>query len=85
MLGLIDRFRTAFGSAARRAHVPALGRLAYNAQHLSFLINATVMDEAARLVTRTRRPQLPHDVIQLLSRRRAELHRRDLANVDAGA
>ncbi|HUJ63154.1 MAG TPA: class I SAM-dependent methyltransferase [Kofleriaceae bacterium] len=62
-----------------------LDRLAYHSQHLSFLINATVMDEAARLVTRTRRPQLPHDVIQLLSRRRAELHRRDLANVEAGA
>ena len=29
-----------------------LDRLAYHCQHLSFLINATVMEEAARLVTR---------------------------------
>jgi ubiquinone/menaquinone biosynthesis C-methylase UbiE len=60
-------------------------RLAYHSQHLSFLINATVMEEAARLVTRQRRPALDDAVWKTLHHRRAELHRRDLANVDAGA
>ena len=62
-----------------------LDRLAYHGQHLSFLINATVMQEAARLVTHTRRPTMGPDALRLLQRRRIELHRRDLANVEAGA
>ena len=61
-----------------------LDRLAYHSQHLSFLINATVMEEAARLVTRNPRPHLDHAVWKTLQERRAELHRRDLANVEAG-
>src|SRR5438270_811080 len=62
-----------------------LDRLAYHSQHLSFLINATVMEEAARLVTRNRRPQLELAQWRLLQHRRHDLHRRDLANVEAGA
>jgi len=61
-----------------------LDRLAYRSQHLSFLINATVMQEAARLMTRTPRPHLSQPELRALLRRRGELHARDLANVDAG-
>jgi ubiquinone/menaquinone biosynthesis C-methylase UbiE len=62
-----------------------LDRLAYHSQHLSFLINATAMQEAARIVSRIPRPAIDRSVVRALQRRRAELHRRDLANVDAGA
>jgi ubiquinone/menaquinone biosynthesis C-methylase UbiE len=61
-----------------------LDRLAYHSQHLSFLINATVMEEAARLVTRNPRYRVDQKVWRALQKRRSELHRRDLANVDAG-
>lgn len=61
-----------------------LDRLAYHSQHLSFLINATVMEEAARLVTRNKRPPIDTAAWKLLQRRRGELHRTDLANVEAG-
>src|SRR5687768_3470116 len=61
-----------------------LDRFAYRSQHLSFLINATVMQEAARLVTRTPRPNIPTEQLRALFRRRDALHARDLANVDAG-
>lgn len=59
-------------------------RLAYHSQHLSFMINATVMQEAARIATRMPRPKISGDVLRVLQRRRQELHRQDLANVDAG-
>jgi ubiquinone/menaquinone biosynthesis C-methylase UbiE len=61
-----------------------LDRLVYRSQHLSFLINATVMQETARLVSRTPRPVIPRGEIRVLLRRRRELHARDLANVEAG-
>lgn len=61
-----------------------LDRLAYRSQHLSLLIHATVMQAAARLVTRARRPGLRSPEVRALMRRREELHARDLANVDAG-
>lgn len=61
-----------------------LDRLAYRSQHLSFLINATVMQEAARLVMGAPRPTIPLSEVRALMRRRTELHARDLANVDAG-
>jgi ubiquinone/menaquinone biosynthesis C-methylase UbiE len=61
-----------------------LDRLAYRAQHLSLLINATVMQEAARLVTRAPRPAISPAEVRTLMQRRHELHARDLANVDAG-
>jgi ubiquinone/menaquinone biosynthesis C-methylase UbiE len=59
-------------------------RLAYRSQHLSFLINATFLQEAARLVTRTPRPKVEAKQLRALLRRRDELHARDLANVDDG-
>lgn len=59
-------------------------RLAYTSQHLSFLINATVMQEAARLVTRTPRASLPREQFRALRRRLRALHERDLANVATG-
>ncbi|MFN0248503.1 MAG: class I SAM-dependent methyltransferase [Kofleriaceae bacterium] len=59
-------------------------RLAYASQHLSFLINATVVQEAARLVTRTPRPSVSRDEIRVLRRRLQALHERDLANVADG-
>ncbi len=59
-------------------------RLAYRSQHLSFLINATVLQEAARLVTRTPRPKVDVAELRAVLRRRDALHARDLANVEAG-
>ena len=61
-----------------------LERFAYHSQHLSLLIPAVVLDETARLVTRTPRPKLDLGLLREIQRRRSELHRRDLANVDAG-
>lgn len=61
-----------------------LDRLAYHSQHLSFLINATVMDQAARLVSRNPRPAIDKAVFRRLQERRTALHRHDLANVEAG-
>jgi ubiquinone/menaquinone biosynthesis C-methylase UbiE len=61
-----------------------LDRLAYHSQHLSFLINVTVMEEATRLVTRRPRKVIEQSVWRALQERRAALHRRDLKNVDAG-
>ncbi|MDB4953481.1 MAG: Methyltransferase type 11 [Myxococcales bacterium] len=61
-----------------------IDRLAYHSQHLSFLINATVMEEAARLLSRNKRPAIDYEAWKLLQHRRTELHRRDLANVEAG-
>lgn len=61
-----------------------LDRLAYRSQHLGFLINATVMQEAARFITRTPRPRVAPAEIRALLRRHRDLHTRDLANVDAG-
>lgn len=59
-------------------------RLAYRTQHLGLLINATVMQEAARLLTRTPRPKVSTSELKALMRRQRELHERDLANVEAG-
>jgi hypothetical protein len=61
-----------------------IDRLAYHSQHLSWLINATVMEEAARLVSRKPRPMIDYAVWKSLQHRRTELHRRDLLNVEAG-
>ncbi|MDB4963364.1 MAG: Methyltransferase type 11 [Myxococcales bacterium] len=61
----------------------AFDRLAYRTQHLSMLLNATFMQEAARIVSRTPRPQVSPDEIRCLIRRRKDLHERDLANVEA--
>lgn len=61
-----------------------LDRFAYRSQHLSFLINATVMQEAARWFTRTPRPNIAAEQLRAIFQRRNELHERDLANVEAG-
>lgn len=63
----------------------ALDRLAYRGQHLSFLINSTVLQETARALSGQPRPRLTRDVLKTLLARRRALHARDLANVDAGA
>jgi ubiquinone/menaquinone biosynthesis C-methylase UbiE len=59
-------------------------RIAYRTQHLSMLFNATVMQEVARIASRTPRPHVAREEIKCLLRRRSELHKRDLANVEAG-
>jgi len=59
-------------------------RVAYRTQHWSFLLNATLLQETARLLTRTPRPHVSWPVVQALRRRHADLHARDLANVEAG-
>jgi len=61
-----------------------LDRLAYRSQHLSFLINATVMQEAARILARAPRQHVAADQLREILRRRDALHARDLANVEAG-
>jgi ubiquinone/menaquinone biosynthesis C-methylase UbiE len=61
-----------------------LDRLAYRSQHLSFLIQATLVQEAARWMSRMPRPKLSSREVRAVLRRRAELHARDLANVEAG-
>jgi ubiquinone/menaquinone biosynthesis C-methylase UbiE len=61
-----------------------LDRFAYRSQHLSFLIQATLVQEAARLVSRMPRPKLSGDEVRAVLRRKAELHVRDLANVENG-
>ncbi len=60
-----------------------LDRLAYRTQHLGLLLNATFMQEAARILTRTPRPKVSRAEIACLMRRHRELHERDLANVEA--
>jgi ubiquinone/menaquinone biosynthesis C-methylase UbiE len=59
-------------------------RFAYRSQHWSFLIQATLVQEAARFVSRIPRPELSVADLRAVLRRREELHARDLANVDAG-
>ncbi|HEX4416615.1 MAG TPA: class I SAM-dependent methyltransferase [Kofleriaceae bacterium] len=66
---------------------PALGaldRFAYRSQHWSLLIQATLVQEAARLMSRMPRPKLSAAELRAVLRRRQALHARDLANVDAG-
>jgi ubiquinone/menaquinone biosynthesis C-methylase UbiE len=61
-----------------------LDRLAYRSQHLSLLIQATVVQEATRWMARLPRPALDARELGAVLRRKGELHARDLANVDAG-
>jgi len=61
-----------------------LDRFAYRSQHLSFLIQATLVQEATRWVSRMPRPKLSGAEVRAVLRRRDELHARDLANVEAG-
>lgn len=59
-------------------------RVAYRAQQYSFLLNATVLQETARVLTRTPRAAVPEGVLAALRRRTEELLRRDLENVRTG-
>lgn len=61
-----------------------LDRVAYRAQHLAFLVNATVLQETTRLLTRTPRPRMSAALLALLRRRVDALFERDLANVRDG-
>jgi ubiquinone/menaquinone biosynthesis C-methylase UbiE len=61
-----------------------LDRLAYRSQHWSLLLQATLLQEATRLVSRMPRPRLRGAEVRAVLRRRDELHARDLANVEAG-
>ncbi len=62
----------------------AFGRVAYRAQQLSFLINATVLQETARILSRTPRPKIPANVLGFLRQRVTALFERDLENVREG-
>src|SRR5262249_34972656 len=53
--------------------------------HLSFLINATVMEEATRIITRKPRVDVDLATWRVLQKRRRDLHCRDLHNVESGA
>jgi len=59
-------------------------RLFYRTQQWSFLFNATVLQETARILTGTPRPSIPRETISLLRRRVEELYQRDLQNVRDG-
>jgi ubiquinone/menaquinone biosynthesis C-methylase UbiE len=59
-------------------------RVAYRAQQYSFLVNATLLQETARLLTRTPRPQIPKATVAMLRRRTEALYARDLDNVAQG-
>ncbi|MEJ7600243.1 MAG: class I SAM-dependent methyltransferase [Kofleriaceae bacterium] len=61
-----------------------LDRIKYTGQHWSFLLNATLMQEAARFVTRTPRVTVPPAQMKTILSRRKQLHARDLENVNAG-
>jgi ubiquinone/menaquinone biosynthesis C-methylase UbiE len=61
-----------------------LDRLVYRSQHWSLLLQATLLQEATRLVSRLPRPRLSGAEVRAVLRRRDELHTRDLANVEAG-
>jgi ubiquinone/menaquinone biosynthesis C-methylase UbiE len=62
----------------------AVDRVAYRVQHFSFLIQATIYQETARLLARQPRPQVSSQVLVELQRRLAELHATDLRNVEQG-
>ncbi len=59
-------------------------RVAYRAQQYSFLLNATLLQETARVLTRTPRPRIPKETLQLIRRRNEALYARDLQNVADG-
>ena len=66
------------------APIGPIDRLAYRSQHWTLLINATMFQEAARLLSRMPPAKLSSGELRALLRRRTELHARDLANVEAG-
>ncbi len=64
--------------------VSRLTRAAYRTQQLSYLVQATVLQETARLLSGTPRPKLPPATLALLRRRVEALFARDLDNVATG-
>src|SRR5262249_12342060 len=74
-------------SSTRTAMATTLGpldRFAYRSQHLGLLLNATLVQEAARFMSRMPRPRLGGSEVRAVMRRREQLHSRDLANVEDG-
>lgn len=61
-----------------------LERMAYRAQQLSFLLNATLLQTTAARLARSRRSPPPARVQTMLQQRYRELLDRDLQNVDDG-
>jgi ubiquinone/menaquinone biosynthesis C-methylase UbiE len=59
-------------------------RVAYRAQHWSFLFNATVLQETARILARAPRVAIPKETVATLRSRTEELFVRDLRNVAEG-
>lgn len=59
-------------------------RVAYRAQQWSFLFNATVLQETARILARAPRLPFPKETLATLRTRTEELYLRDLANVEEG-
>jgi ubiquinone/menaquinone biosynthesis C-methylase UbiE len=61
-----------------------LDRVAYRAQQYSFALNATVLQETARMLSRTPRAPIPGPVMAEIRRRTELLYERDLENVRTG-
>ena len=61
-----------------------LDRLAYRSQHFGIAINATIAQEAVRIVTRMKRPEIDKAMFATLDQRLKALYARDLQNVDDG-
>jgi ubiquinone/menaquinone biosynthesis C-methylase UbiE len=59
-------------------------RVAYRAQQWSFLFNATVLQETARIIARAPRVPIPKETVATLRERTEELFLRDLQNVAEG-
>jgi ubiquinone/menaquinone biosynthesis C-methylase UbiE len=68
----------------RPAQLGPIDRFAYRSQHWSLLLQATLLQEATRWMSKLPRPRLSGAEVRALLRRRDELHARDLANVEAG-
>ncbi len=64
--------------------VSLLTRAAYRAQHLSFLVQATMLQETARVLARQPRPRIAPGTLKFLQRRVDGLFARDVANVADG-
>jgi ubiquinone/menaquinone biosynthesis C-methylase UbiE len=62
----------------------AVDRAAYHLQHLSFLLQATVYQETARLLARQPRPSISKEVLRELQQRSRALSEEDLHNVELG-
>jgi Methyltransferase domain len=68
---------------AAKQMLSRVDRVAYRTQQLGLLVGATVLQESARLITRTPRPDIS-SVLPLLRQRTEALFERDLDNVRTG-